>query len=70
MATEKQKVMVNLAEVEPWAARLTIESDCETLDVLGPSVHLVNVDGSSQNERVDLDTAFVELIERIDFDWP
>ena len=40
MTAEKQKVMVNLAKVEP-ATRLIIESDCETLDVLGPSVQFL-----------------------------
>jgi quercetin dioxygenase-like cupin family protein len=40
MTTEKQKVMVNVAEVEP-STRLIIESDCETLDVLGPSVQFL-----------------------------
>jgi MGT family glycosyltransferase len=40
MTTEKQKVMFNLAEVEP-STRLIIESDCETLDALGPSVQFL-----------------------------
>ena len=40
MATEKQKVMNNLAKVEP-STRLVIASDCETLDVLGPSVQFL-----------------------------
>jgi quercetin dioxygenase-like cupin family protein len=38
--TEKRKVMVNSAKVDPFT-RLIIESDCETLDVLGPSIQFL-----------------------------
>jgi hypothetical protein len=40
MATEKQKVMTNSAEDESFT-RLTVESDCESLDILGPSVQFL-----------------------------
>ena len=40
MKTEKQKVMIGLAEVEP-STRLIIESECETFDLLGPSVQFL-----------------------------
>lgn len=40
MTTENQKVMADSAEIEP-STRLTIESDCESLDVLGPSVQFL-----------------------------
>jgi quercetin dioxygenase-like cupin family protein len=40
MKTEKQNVMMGLAEVEP-STRLISESDCEALDELGPSIQFL-----------------------------
>ena len=48
MTTEKQKVMAGITKAEP-STHLVIESDCETLDVFGPSVQfLVAPQGSDE----------------------
>jgi hypothetical protein len=48
MATEKQKVVATLTKAEP-STHLVVESDCETLDVFGPSVQfLVAPQGSDE----------------------
>ena len=48
MKTEKQHIMANLGKAGP-STHLVIESDCETLDVFGPSVQfLVAPQGSDE----------------------
>jgi quercetin dioxygenase-like cupin family protein len=48
MATERRNVMAHLGKAEP-STHLVIESDCGTLDVLGPSVQfLVAPQGSDE----------------------